>query len=138
MRIKYKFTYHKNGTLPPEPYSDWIFVFGSNLRGRHGLGAAKIAKELFNAEEGIPIGLTGNSYAIPTKDRFIRTLNISIIKAYIETFCNFTYNRPKLKFFVTAVGCGLAGYKSEQIAPFFKDANPENCSFPDIWKHILR
>jgi hypothetical protein len=135
MSKKRKYQYHKDGTLP-ENSSEWIFVFGSNLRGAHGKGAALIAKEQFGAEYGVPIGLTGKSYAIPTKDRYIRTLDLSQIKYYVQVFKDFTWNMPDMKFWVTGVGCGLAGYKPEQIAPMFKDSNI-NCNFPDVWRKYL-
>lgn len=130
-----KYKYHKDNILP-ENTKEYIFVFGSNTRGAHGKGAALVAKEIFNAEYGIGIGLTGRSYAIPTKDRFIRTLPLNEIKHYINLFKDFTYNKPNLKFWITRVGCGLAGYKDEQIAPYFKDSNT-NCVFPEQWVKFL-
>jgi hypothetical protein len=131
-----KYQYHKDGTLP-EVTKDYIFVFGANLRGQHGAGAAVVAKEKFGAEFGIGMGLTGNSYAIPTKDRWMRSLSLVEIKHYINVFKNFTHNRPDSKFWVTAVGCGLAGFHMSQIAPLFIDANT-NCNFPDNWKNYLK
>ena len=135
MPRKTKYQYHKDGTLP-ENSSEWIFVFGSNLRGAHGKGAALVAKEKFGAEYGVPIGLTGRSYAIPTKDRYIRTLGLEQIKHYVDVFKDFTWNMPNLKFWVTAIGCGLAGYKDSDIAPMFRDCNT-NCNFPHNWKQYL-
>jgi hypothetical protein len=135
MARRRKYQYHKDGTLPDNP-SEWIFVFGSNLRGAHSAGAAIVAKEQFGAEYGVPIGLTGRSYAIPTKDRYIRTLDLNQIKYYVQVFKDFTWNMQDMKFWVTAVGCGLAGYKHEQIAPMFKGAYT-NCSFPEGWAKFL-
>lgn len=101
---------------------DEIFVFGSNLAGRHGAGAARLAVTKFEAINGIGFGRCGNTYAIPTKDFHIGTLKLSIIKSFVETFIFYTYNYPNYKFLVTEIGCGLAGYKVHEIAPFFKDA----------------
>ncbi len=127
----YKF--HKDGSLPG-PFT--IFVFGSNLAGVHGAGAAKIATSKFGAEYGIEKGYQGRSYAIPTKDNNIRTLPLDEIKFYIEEFVAFT-NHPMIigNYFVTRVGCGLAGYKDHQIAPMFKGAS--NCSFAEEWRQYL-
>lgn len=130
-----KYKYHKDGTLP-EDSKEYIFVFGSNLRGLHGKGAALVAKEKFGAELGIGIGLTGNSYAIPTKDRWIRSLSLIEIKHYINVFKDFTYNRPDSKFWVTGVGCGLAGFKNKEISILFRECNI-NCNFPDVWSPYL-
>ena len=131
-----KYKYHKDGTLP-ENLKEYIFVFGSNTRGAHGKGAAIVAKEQFGAEYGVGVGLTGRAYAIPTKDRYIRTLSLIEIKHYINLFRDFTHNRPDLKFWITGVGCGLAGYSSSQIAPYFSQCNT-NCDFPHMWIPYLR
>jgi hypothetical protein len=113
-----------------------IFVFGSNLAGRHGKGAALHARQHCGAIYGQGIGLQGNSYAIPTKDAHLRALPLERIRAYVEDFKSFATTNPDLKFEVTAIGCGLAGYKPEQIAPMFKDA-PVNCVLPDSFRTIL-
>jgi hypothetical protein len=109
-----------------------IFVFGSNLAGRHGAGAALYAKTHHGAVYGQGIGLQGNSYAIPTKDFYIRTLPLNVIQAYVEIFLSFARGNLELQFEVTKIGCGLAGYKESQIAPMFRDA-PENCHLPKGW-----
>ena len=124
--------YHKDGTQP-EPNE--IFVFGSNLAGIHGAGAAKAALR-YGARHGHGIGLVGQSYAIPTKDVDIKTLPIDNIKPYIERFKKVTLQYPQAKFFVTRVGCGLAGYKDSQIAPLFKGCG-SNCSFPEQWEYYI-
>ena len=98
---------------------DEIFVFGSNLSGIHGKGAALTARKLYGAKLGQGWGLQGNSFAIPTKDRNIKTLPLHIIKTYIDVFYWYAQNKPNRKFFVTAIGCGLAGYRHEEIAPMF-------------------
>lgn len=135
MSNKRKYQYHKDGTLP-ENLSEYKFVFGSNTRGIHGKGAALVAKNKFGAEYGVGVGITGNSYAIPTKDHFLRTLPLEKIKHYINIFKDFTHNNPDLKFWVTSVGCGLAGYTAAQIAPYFKGCNT-NCNFPHTWISYL-
>jgi hypothetical protein len=110
-----------------------IFVFGSNLAGRHGAGAALYARKHHGAIYGIGEGLQGNSYAIPTKDRNIKTLPLDAIEKSVEKFLNFARDHMELQFQVTAIGCGLAGYKHQQIAPFFKNC-PSNCDLPEEFK----
>lgn len=110
-----------------------IFVFGSNLAGRHGAGAALYARRYHNATYGQGEGLQGDSYAIPTKDARIQTLPLSDIAAYVAIFIGFATAHPELTFVVTRIGCGLAGYTDAQIAPIFKDA-PPNCLLPDGWR----
>lgn len=131
--LKYK--YHKDGTLPVNK-KEYIIVFGSNMAGRHGKGMALIAKERFGAEYGVGIGLTGRSYAIPTKDKYISTLPLDEIKHYINLFKDFTHNRHDLNFWVTGVGCGLAGFKNKEISILFRECNI-NCNFPDVWSPYL-
>lgn len=140
--------YHADGTLPM-PLEDWIFVFGSNLAGRHGKGAAAIAVERFGALAGVGFGHHGQSYGIPTKDGRplpgnprptfndpAQTLSIAEFTPYINEFIQYAKANPHLRFFVTRIACGLAGYKDEDIAPLFGDA-PSNCSFADTWKPFL-
>ena len=112
-----------------------VFVFGSNLAGRHGKGAALVAVKQYSAKYGVGICIQGMSYAIPTKDIRINTLPLSDIKPYVDSFIEFTKENPNLTFFVTSVGCGLAGYTPKQIAPMFKGAI--NCSFPESWKQYI-
>ena len=99
-----------------------IFVFGSNLSGIHGAGAAKVAFKLFGAEYGIGEGMTGQCYAIPTKDAKLRTRPLDEIYDAVIRFLNTAKRRKDLTFLVTPIGCGLAGYKPEQIAPMFATA----------------
>lgn len=124
--------FHKDGT---QPGSNQVFVFGSNLAGIHGAGAAKAALQ-YGARMGHGIGLQGLTYAIPTKDVDIKTMPIDNIKPYIERFKKMTQEYPQAEFFVTRVGCGLAGYKDSQIAPLFKGCG-SNCSFPKEWERYI-
>ncbi len=106
-----------------DPYL--IFVFGSNLAGRHGKGAAQVARDRFGARYGVGEGLTGRSYAVPTKDLRLRTLPLIDIQAHVERFLEFARENPELTFIVTAVGCGLAGHDPKDMASLFRAA-PEN------------
>jgi hypothetical protein len=125
--------YHKDGTLPE---NGEILVFGSNLAGIHGAGAAKIAKERYGAFMGVGMGMMGTSYAIPTKDKYIVTLPFETVKYYIHIFVNDAHKMfPECEWFVTRVGCGLAGFNDSAIAPLFRGA--KNCSFAETWKPYL-
>lgn len=108
---------------------DAIFVFGSNLAGRHGKGAALFALKHRGAIYGRGEGLQGHSYAIPTKDGRLKTLHTEEIARHVAKFIEFATANPSLHFEVTAIGCGLAGYDPSQIAPLFQGA-PPNCSLP--------
>ena len=113
-----------------------IFVFGSNLTGVHGAGAAKQAMMKFGAVYGRGQGLQGQSYAIPTKDFRIETLPLSEIAKYVQKFIEFAINHPDLEFLVTPIGTGLAGYSVEQIKPLFESANGiTNIKLPHEFKH---
>ena len=94
-----------------------IFVFGSNLGGMHGGGAARAAYNRFGAVWGQGVGLQGQSYAIPTMQGGVET-----IKPYVDEFIDFAQTHPELKFLVTRIGCGIAGFRDEQIAPLFTSA----------------
>lgn len=111
-----------------------IFVFGSNLAGRHGKGAALFARQNHGAVYGVGAGRTGNSYAIPTKDENLRTLPLGTIGHYVDQFINYALDNLDLEFEVTKIGCGLAGYKESQIAPMFVGA-PDNCHLPEGWRN---
>ncbi|MGO4449893.1 hypothetical protein AB4Y96_13275 [Phyllobacterium sp. TAF24] len=106
-----------------------IFVFGSNLAGRHGKGAALFARQKHGAIYGQGTGLQGSSYAIPTKDRNVKTLPLEAIRPHVERFCRFAREHPDLTFQLTPIGCGLAGYKPSQIAPMFIRL-PSNVEIP--------
>lgn len=128
------YKYHKDGTLP---VNGEVFVFGSNLSGIHGAGAAKVAIQKFGAIYGRGFGLHGQSYAIPTKDARVDTMPLYDIAAFILEFKSDTHDfrNGDKSWFVTRVGCGLAGYKDEQIAPLFEGA--KNCSFAEEWREYL-
>ncbi len=110
-----------------------IFVFGSNLQGAHIGGAARIAAERFGAIWGQGVGLQGQSYAIPTMQG-----PVSSIKPYVDEFINFADSHPEYEFLVTRIGCGIAGFKDEQIAPLFKEAlKIKNIRLPGPFLEIL-
>lgn len=121
-----------------------IFVFGSNEAGIHGAGAARVAYEKHGAQMGLAFGLSGNSFAIPTKGKRLvgyrrgigHTLPLSSIKRYVDSFLWHAARYPENQFQVTCIGCGLAGLKHEDVAPMFKNA-PSNCFFDTAWKPWL-
>jgi hypothetical protein len=116
--------------------NETIFVFGSNLSGRHGKGSAAYAREHHGAVYGKGVGLQGSSYAIPTKDHALRTLPLNQIKLYVRRFIEFAAEHPEMTFKVTRVGCGLAGYSDKQMAPLFTKV-PKNCQLPEEWMPLL-
>lgn len=111
-----------------------IFVFGSNLAGRHGKGAALFARKFHGAEYGVGVGRTGGSYAIPTKGHKLEVLSVTVISSYVEQFKIYARENPTIRFQVTKIGCGLAGYAESVIMPMFKDA-PDNCDLPEGWRY---
>lgn len=119
-----------------------IFVFGSNLEGFHGKGAAKEAHEQHGAVMGRGEGLQGNSYAIPTKGhlnqltRRFNRLELWQIAAHVAAFKMFAWSRPDLTFNVTKIGCGLAGYTYAQIAPMFEGISP-NVRLPHEFQQVI-
>ena len=94
-----------------------IFVFGSNLAGAHGGGAARLAYNRFGAVWGEGVGLHGQTYAIPTMQGGVET-----IKPYVDEFIRFAKEHNRLTFLVTPIGCGIAGFRDEEIAPLFTEA----------------
>jgi hypothetical protein len=111
-----------------------IFVFGSNLAGAHGGGAARIAVEQFGAIMGQGVGLQGRSYAIPTMQGGVNT-----IAPYVDEFIAFAKQHPELTFLVTRIGCGIAGFSPRQIAPLFAGAiDVQNIHLPqDFWTELI-
>ena len=106
-----------------------IFVFGSNLRGIHGGGAAYMAYKNFGAIMGKGTGLQGQSYAIPTMQG-----DVSKIKPYVDEFIEFAQDNPNLTFLVTKIGCGMAGFFDFQIFPLFQEAHSiKNIILPERW-----
>ncbi len=115
-----------------------IFVFGSNLAGRHGKGAARLAHKKFNARYGQGVGLQGQAYAIPTKDENLEVLPIETIKEHVDTFIEFAKSNPNYSFLVTPIGTGLAGYSPFDIAPLFKEATTiDNIVLPNVFISII-
>lgn len=126
-----------SSTMITELKYNEIFVFGSNLLGRHGRGAAKQAMK-WGAIYGRGNGLQGRTYAIPTKNYKLQTLAIEQIKMFVDMFINFAKTNPQLIFLVTEIGTGLANHKKENIAPLFKDAiNIQNIHLPFSFWNIL-
>lgn len=114
-----------------------VFVFGSNLLGIHGAGAAKDAVKYHGAEYGNGRGRQGKSYAIPTKSTPYETLPLAAIEVFVKEFLEYAEDHWEESFFVTAIGCGLAGYKPEQIAPMFRNAHP-NVNLPQSFLDVLK
>ncbi len=102
--VSVRFHQEERVTSLPNGY---IFVFGSNLAGRHGKGAALDAVKLFGAQYGVGLGIAGKSFAIPTKDAFLRTLDILSIRNHIQVFKTFVEANPHLTFYLTPIGCQL-------------------------------
>ena len=125
--------------IPPDRIAelrdDEIFVFGSNLAGMHGGGAARMACRCFGAVWGQGVGLQGQSYAIPTMQGGVET-----IRPYVDEFIDFARRHPHLKFLVTEIGCGIAGFTPDEIAPLFAAAvSVENIWLPArFWKVLTR
>ncbi|AWL28484.1 hypothetical protein A7P53_11825 [Acinetobacter defluvii] len=122
------YQYHDESIIKNLP-EDTVFVFGSNMAGTHQGGAAKIAHQYFGAMKGVGRGWSGQSFAIPTMNEHLQQMPLSQIQHYVDDFKIYTKNHPKTKYFVTAVGCGVAGYKVEEIAPMFKGIS-HNVIFP--------
>lgn len=112
---------------------DEIFVFGSNLEGLHGGGAAYLAYRKWGAIWGQGVGLQGQTYGIPTMHG-----GPDAIRPYVDEFIKFAQVHPELKFLVTEIGCGIAGFTPEEIAPLFTEAIPiENIYLPERFWYIL-
>ena len=131
-----------NGIIRPDFTPDFItklepdevFVFSSNLAGIHGGGAARVAYRLFGAVMGQGVGLQGQSYAIPTMQGGVET-----IRPYVNEFVEFAKQHSELFFYVTRIGCGIAGLKDAEIAPLFADAREtENISLPKSFVVLLK
>jgi hypothetical protein len=117
---------------------DEIFVFGSNEAGNHGRGAALTAKQ-WGAKRSVANGLSGQTYAIPTKPADVRrVLCLRDISNYVNEFIRLAESRPDLLFLVTEIGCGLAGYRPDDIAPLFAACKDmENVCLPKRFWEVL-
>lgn len=127
----------KEGRITPKFVTELkdgeVFVFGSNLAGYHGGGAARIAADKFGAIFGQGIGMQGQSYAIPTMQGGVET-----IKPYVDDFINYAKEHTEKQFLVTEIACGIAGFTPEEIAPLFKDAvEVNNISLPERFWIVL-
>ena len=110
-----------------------VFVFGSNLAGLHGGGAARLAYNKFGAEWGVGVGMTGQCYAIPTMHG-----GVEDIRPYVDDFVAYAKAHPEQTFLVTRIGCGIAGFRDEDMAPLFVGtAVLENVALPARWIEIL-
>lgn len=110
-----------------------IFVFGSNLDGLHGGGAARVAYQKFGAQWGKGVGMQGKSYGIPTMHG-----GVDEIKPYVDEFIEFALSNKEYTFLVTRIGCGIAGFKANEIAPLFAKAiNAENILLPMDFVQVL-
>ena len=115
-----------------------VFVFGSNKAGRHGAGAAKYAYRHEGAKMGIGEGITGNSYALPTKGHKIEFIPLKEVALSVARFIETaeSWHNKDTQFKVTQVGCGLGGFTKEEIAPLFENT-PDYCFFDKKWIPIL-
>lgn len=115
-------------------WRNWVFVFGSNQAGRHGRGAARYARQFFDAATGVGEGPSGAAYGIPTKDTHLKVLSLDVIDSAIARFAVYARQHPRTRFQITRIGCGFAGYSDEQIAPLFEAARlPDNCFLSGRW-----
>lgn len=127
--------YHDENIIKNLP-EDTVFVFGSNLAGTHAGGAAKIANIHFGAIKGVGRGWSGQSFAIPTMNEHLQQMPLSQIQHYVDDFKIYAQNHPKVKYFITSIGCGVAGYKVEEIAPMFKGI-AQNVIFPASFRAFV-
>ncbi len=110
-----------------------VFVFGSNLSGHHGGGAARTAVERFGAIWGQGVGMQGQSYGIPTMHG-----GVDAIKPYVDEFIAYARAHTDKLFYVTRIGCGIAGFRDEEMAPLFADAvGMENIILPRSFADVL-
>ena len=124
--------FHRDGTLPND---EQIFVFGSNLSGIHGAGAAKAAIA-YGAKPGWGVGQMDRTYAIPTKGHMLGVLDLGLIGQFVDEFKKHAAFHSDKEFFITRIGCGLAGFENKDIAPMFKGIG-DNCSVAEEWQPFL-
>ena len=127
--------YHDENIIKSLP-EDTVFVFGSNMAGQHTGGAALTALQHFGAVTGVGRGWSGQSFAIPTMNEHLQQMPLSQIQHYIDDFKIYTKNHPKMTYFITSIGCGIAGYKTEEIAPMFKGIS-HNVIFPRSFRPFV-
>ena len=116
--------------------NNFIFVFGSNLAGIHGAGAARFALKHYGAIMGKGVGHVNNSYAIPTKDVHLVPLPLDEILTHVNVFKQYAHDNLDKEFILTRIGCGLAGYSNADIAPMFR-GHSSNCYFDSAWAPYL-
>ncbi|ANF81470.1 hypothetical protein A3K93_04215 [Acinetobacter sp. NCu2D-2] len=129
------YKYHDESIIKSLP-ENTVFVFGSDMAGQHNDGAAKTAVEHFGALQGVGRGWSGQSYAIPTMNEHLQQMPLSQIQHYINDFKIYTKNHPKIQYFITSLGCGIAGYKIEEIAPMFKGIS-RNVILPQSFRPFI-
>ena len=130
------YTYYTGNIVASDLTKNQLLVFGSNLAGIHGAGAAKFAARELKAVYGCGMGYTGNCYAIATKDLNIETLDLRLIQEQVMLFKKLAFENSQFDYIVTKIGCGLAGYTDAEIARMFKLA-PDNCMFHLDWRKYL-
>lgn len=130
-------SFHEDMTQPTRPNS--VFVFGSNLAGRHGAGSARAALDHYGAELGVYYGPTGAAFAVPTVDTAIEKLPIEVVEMYVRKLIQHSLEHADTVFFVTRIGCGIAGFTDEQIAAIFnrRGLSFPNFDFPIEWKPYI-
>ena len=126
------YSYHNENTTTALP-ENTVFVFGSNLAGQHDDGAARVAAHYFGALKGVARGWMGQSFAIPTLNEHLQSMPLSQIAHYVNDFKIYTQNHRNNRYFITALGCGMAGYKVSEIAPLFKGIS-DNVILPESFK----
>ncbi len=127
--------YHNESIIQSLP-EHTVFVFGSNMAGKHLGGAAKTALHYFGAMMGVGRGWSGQSYAIPTMNEHLQQMPLSQIQHYVDDFKIYSKNHPKNTYFLTSIGCGVAGYTVEEIAPMFKGIS-KNVIFPNSFRPFV-
>lgn len=135
MSLSMRYQYHDEHIIKSLP-ENHIFVFGSDLAGRHEEGGARIAQQHFGAVKGVSRGWMGQSFAIPTLDRSLAPLSCEEIASYIDDFKIYTQNHLSTMYFITALGCGLAGNPISRIAPLFKGIS-NNVILPESFQVFL-
>jgi hypothetical protein len=130
LKVKYKYTYTPDNITKLKDHE--VFVFGSNLNGNHAGGSAKLAQDKFGAESGVGEGLTGQSYAFPTLDKDMQKVSLDDIKQSAERLFKCATDNTRTIFFLTKIGCGIAGFSEEEIKPYFVTM-PANVIKPKDW-----